>query len=37
MIRELIDDLCRYRRDNEMNSKIYHKVTRDGIVRIRAA
>lgn len=36
MIREAVDDLCRYRRDCEMNSRKYHKVTPTGIVQISA-
>ncbi len=37
MLREAVDDLYRYRRDTEMNSTLYHKVTRNGVVPIRSS
>jgi hypothetical protein len=37
MLREAVDDLYRYRRDTEMNSTLYYKVTRDSVVPIRSS
>jgi phospholipid-translocating ATPase len=37
MIREAIDDFCRYMRDREVNKQKYKKLTRRGVINIESA